>query len=53
MIVKDSQLQRRETEWPVTLTPQQRDEFLKEKIARVTAWYQHQKKHDRKNLERS
>jgi len=52
MIVKESQLHnRRETEWPVTLTPQQREEFLKEKFARVVAWRQRQQKNDHKDLE--
>ena len=43
MIVKDSQLQR---EWPTELTPEQREQFLQEKIARVRAWYQHLKDHE-------
>lgn len=43
MIVKDSQLQK---EWPLELTPEQREQFLKEKIARVQAWYQFLEKHD-------
>lgn len=43
MIVKDSQLQ---TEWPVTLTPEQREQFLREKLARAQAWYQYLKKND-------
>ena len=43
MIVKESQLQ---TEWPVTLTPEQRQQFLREKTARVQAWYQYLEKHD-------
>ena len=43
MIVTESQLQ---TEWPVTLTPEQRKQFLQEKAARVQAWYQYLKKHD-------
>ena len=43
MIVKESQLQ---TEWPVTLTPEQREQFLQEKAARLQAWYQHLKKND-------
>jgi hypothetical protein len=52
MIVKDSQLHKRqETEWPVTLTPQQREDFLKEKFARVVAWRERQQKHDHKNPE--
>jgi hypothetical protein len=52
MILKDSQLHNhRETEWPVTLTPQQREEFLKEKVARVVAWCQRQQKHDHEDLE--
>ena len=52
MIVKESQLQQ---EWPVTLTPEQREQFLQEKIARVQAWYQYLKKHDqhKTDLERS
>lgn len=53
MILKDSQLQKQE--WPVTLTPEQREQFLQEKIARVQAWYQYLKKHDQyqPNLDRS
>ncbi len=43
MIVKASQLQR---EWPMQLTPEQREQFLQEKIARVQAWYQHLKTHE-------
>ena len=38
MIVKDSQLQKSvpdRTEWPVTLTPQQREQLLREKMARA------------------
>ncbi len=52
MIVKESQLQK---DWPVTLSPEQREQFLKEKIARVQAWYQYLKEHDKCNtdLERS
>lgn len=36
MILKESQLQK---EWPVELTPELREQFLKEKVARVSAWY--------------
>jgi hypothetical protein len=43
MIVKDSQLQQ---EWPLELTPAQREQFLQEKIARLDAWYRHFKQHD-------
>jgi hypothetical protein len=38
MIVKDSQLQKPvpdRTEWPQTLTPQQREQLLREKMARA------------------
>jgi hypothetical protein len=38
MIVKDSQLQKPvpdRTEWPQTLTPEQREQLLREKIARA------------------
>lgn len=44
MIVKDSQLQ---TEWPVTMTPAQREQLVQEKLARATAWYQSLKQHDK------
>jgi len=43
MIVKDSQLQKA---WPVELTPEQREQFLREKAERVQAWYQYLIKHD-------
>lgn len=51
MIVKDSQLQ--QTEWPIVLTPEQREQLLKEKIARIAAWCRHQQTNDHKDLERS
>ena len=38
MIVKDSQLQKPvpdRTEWPITLTPQQREQLLREKMDRA------------------
>jgi hypothetical protein len=53
MILKDSQLHK---EWPTVLTPEQREEFLKEKLARAQAWYSFMKKHDTQkqpNLDRS
>ena len=52
MIVKDSQLQK---DWPVELTPEQREQFLKEKADRLYAWYQYLSKHDqyRPDLNRS
>ena len=53
MIVKDSQLH--QTEWPLALTPEQREQLIREKFARLTAWYQHSKKtndhNDQKNCE--
>ena len=51
MIVKDSQLH--QTEWPQVLTPEQREQLLKEKVARIVAWNQRQKTNDHKDLERS
>ena len=51
MIVKESQLHH--TDWPVVLTPEQREQLLKEKVARIAAWYRHQQTHDHKDLERS
>lgn len=52
MIVKDSQLQK---DWPVELTPVEREQFLQEKVARVHAWYQYLAKHDqyKPDLDRS
>jgi len=47
MIVKDSQLH--QTEWPIVLTPEQREQLIKEKVARFTAWYQHSKTNDHKD----
>jgi hypothetical protein len=43
MIVKDSQLHQQDpdrTEWPVTLTPEQREQLLREKISRAVRAYQ-------------
>jgi hypothetical protein len=51
MIVKESQLHR--TEWPQVLTPEQREQLIREKVARIAAWYQHLKINDHKDLERS
>ena len=52
MIVKESQLQK---DWPVELTPELREQFLKEKADRLFEWYQQLNKHDRQvlDLERS
>jgi hypothetical protein len=41
MIVKDSQLQ---TEWPVIMTPAQREQLVQEKLARALVWHQTLKK---------
>ena len=46
MIVKDSQLQ---TEWPVIMTPAQREQLVQEKLARAMEWYQSLKQHDKQN----
>ena len=47
MIVKDSQLQHvPDTQWPVELTPLQREQLLQEKLTRMRAWQQVLKKHD-------
>ena len=51
MIVKDSQLH--QTEWSIVLTPEQREQLLKEKIARLAVWYQHSKPNDHKDCEHS
>ena len=56
MIIKDSQLhQLPDTQWPAELTPQQREQLLQEKLARVIAWHNQLKKHDqhKSNLDRS
>jgi hypothetical protein len=38
------------TEWPLELTPQQREQLLQEKINRVKEWLAHRtKKHDQQN----
>jgi hypothetical protein len=48
MIHRDLQLPVRiSTEWPTTLTPLQRDQLLREKVARLAVWYQHSKSHDK------
>ena len=47
MIHRDLQLPAKtSTEWPTTLTPRQRDQFLQEKLARLAVWYQHSKSYD-------
>ena len=51
MIVKDSQLH--QTEWPLVLTPEHREQLIQEKVARLAAWYQHSKTDDHKDCERS
>jgi hypothetical protein len=51
MIVKESQLH--QTEWPVVLTPEQREQLIKEKIARLAVWYRCQQPNDLKDCERS
>ena len=51
MIVKDSQLH--QTEWPLVLTPEQLEQLIQEKVARLAAWYQHSKTDDHKDCERS
>jgi hypothetical protein len=51
MIVKDSQLQKQDqdcTEWPVTLTPEQREQLLREKIARAIR--AHHQRYEHTNL---
>lgn len=48
MIYRDLQLPAKtSTEWPTTLTPLQRDQFLQEKVARLATWYQHSKSYDK------
>ena len=49
MIVKDSQLH--QTEWPFVLTPEQREQLIREKFARLAARYQHLKTDDHKDRE--
>jgi len=51
MIVKDSQLH--QTEWPLVLTPEQREQLIQEKFARLAARYQHLKTNDHKDREHS
>jgi hypothetical protein len=51
MIVKNSQLH--QTEWPLVLTPEQLEQLIQEKIARLSAWYQYSKTDDHKDCERS
>ena len=44
MIVKDSQLQKQvpdRTEWPLTLTPEQREQLVQEKMSRAIRAHQH------------
>ena len=52
MILKQSQLER---EWPVELTPQQRDQLIQEKYQRMLEWRQSQsqREHDRPNRDHS
>ena len=48
MIVKNSQLQKPVpdcTEWPVTLTPQQREQLLREKMDRAIRAHQQRYEH--------
>jgi Spy/CpxP family protein refolding chaperone len=52
MIVKDSQLHH-QTEWPQVLTPEQREQLIQEKFARLATWYQHLKSNDQKDCEHS
>jgi hypothetical protein len=51
MIVKNNQLH--QTEWPLVLTPEQLEQLIQEKIARLAARYQHSKTDDHKDCERS
>jgi hypothetical protein len=56
MIIKDSQLQQLpDTQWPLELTPQQRQQLLQEKLARVIAWQHQLKNYDliKQNVKRS
>jgi hypothetical protein len=47
MIIRDSQLHPLpDTEWPLELTPQQREQLLQEKLTRMIAWQHQLKKHD-------
>jgi hypothetical protein len=45
MILKVSQLQ---TEWPVIITPAQREQLVQEKLARALVWQQSLTHHDKK-----
>ena len=45
MIVKDSQLHH-QTEWPLVLTPEQLEQLIREKFARLAARHQHLKTND-------
>lgn len=50
MIAADNQLP---TEWPVIMTPAQRDQLVQEKLARAAARYQYLKQYDKqKQLDR-
>ena len=44
MIVKQSQLER---EWPMELTPVERDQLIQEKYQRMYTWYQSQRQRQR------
>lgn len=47
MKIKDSQLhQLPYTEWPLELTPQQREQLLQEKLVRMAAWQRHFRTHE-------
>jgi hypothetical protein len=47
MIIKDSQLQQLpDTQGPLELSPQQRQQLLQEKFARVIAWHHQLKNYD-------
>ena len=49
MKIKQSQLHHnipRFTEWPNTLTPEQRDQLIQEKLAVAALWHQQLKDHD-------
>jgi Spy/CpxP family protein refolding chaperone len=52
MKIKESQLQRQyQTDWPTQLTPEQREQFLLEKIARVSEWYKRVQQHKDHDIE--
>jgi hypothetical protein len=58
MKIKESQLHQqipKFTEWPNVLTPEQRDQLIREKLAVAALWHKQLKKHDfvDSNAERS